>query len=60
LSIAWDALKAWRGEAARARLKGILVGLRDMPKVLKKRREIQAKRKESVEYLETILSPPQK
>lgn len=59
-SIAWDALKAWRGEAARARLKGMLVALRDMPKVLKKRREIQAQRKVSIEYLETVLSPPQK
>lgn len=60
ISIAWDALKAWRGEAARARLKGMLVGLRDMPRILKKRREIQSQRKESVEYIETILSPPQK
>jgi GT2 family glycosyltransferase len=59
VKIAWDALKAWRGEAARARLKGILVGLRDMPKILKKRREIQAQRKVSVDYLESILSPPQ-
>lgn len=58
-SIVWDALKAWRGEAARARLRGILVGLRDMPKILKKRREIQSQRKESVEYLESLLSPPQ-
>jgi GT2 family glycosyltransferase len=59
LSIVWDALKAWRGEAARARLRGILVALRDMPKILKKRSEIQSQRKETIDYLESILSPPQ-
>lgn len=58
--IAWDALKAWRGEAARARLKGMLVGLRDMPKILNKRAETQKQRQVSIEYLESLLSPPQK
>jgi len=57
--IAIDALQAWRGEAARARLRGMLVGLRDMPKILKKRRQIQQQRKVSIDYIESLLSPPQ-
>jgi GT2 family glycosyltransferase len=59
-SMAWDALKAWRGEAARARLRGMFAALRDLPKLLKKRREIQAKRTVSIEYLDSLLSPPQR
>lgn len=55
----WDALKAWRGEAARARLRGMLVGLTAIPMALKKRREVQAQREVSIEYVESILSPPQ-
>lgn len=57
--MAWDAIKAWRGDAARARLRGMLRGLLDLPKILKKRREIQAKRTVSIDYIESILSPPQ-
>jgi len=57
--IAWDALKAWRGEAARARLRGMLAGLFGMPKMLRKRAAIQRSRTVSVEAIETILSPPQ-
>ncbi len=57
--LAIDALKAWRGEAARARLRGIMRGLLDLPHILKKRKETQSKRKVSIDYLESILSPPQ-
>ncbi|MGB1286184.1 MAG: glycosyltransferase family 2 protein [Aggregatilineales bacterium] len=57
--IAWDALRAWRGEAARAHLRGILTGLLHIPALLKKRRTVQATRTVSLEYLESILSPPQ-
>jgi GT2 family glycosyltransferase len=57
LSIAWDALRAWRGEAARARLRGIMVGVFHLPRILRKRREIQGSRRVSIEYLESILSP---
>ena len=56
--LAVDALKAWRGEAARARLRGMLRGLLDLPRILKKRKETRAKRKVSIEYLESMLSPP--
>lgn len=57
--IARDALRAWRGEAARARLRGMLAGLAKLPMLLKKRRVIQASRKVSTDYIESILSPPQ-
>lgn len=57
--IALDALRAWRGEAARARLRGMLAGIGLLPLALKKRRSIQAARKVSIEYLDSVLSPPQ-
>ena len=56
LSIAWEALRAWRGEAARARLRGQLAGLWGLPRMLRKRRAIQRARKVSDEYLESILA----
>jgi GT2 family glycosyltransferase len=39
-----DALRAWRGDAARARLRGQLAGLAGLPKVLRWRRSVQANR----------------
>lgn len=59
LRIAWQALRAWRGAAARARLRGILAGLRGLPRMLRKRRAVQARRRVSLEYLESILTPPE-
>ncbi len=56
---AWEAIRAWRGAAARARLRGMLVGLLALPTLLKKRRTIQLARTVSDEYVESILSPPQ-
>ncbi|MCA9915303.1 MAG: glycosyltransferase family 2 protein, partial [Anaerolineae bacterium] len=56
VGIAWDALRAWRGEAARARLRGMLAGIRALPMALRKRREIQRRRKVTPEYLESMLS----
>lgn len=53
--IAFDALRAWRGQAARARLRGQLAGLLSLASVLRQRRAIQATRRVSVEYLETLL-----
>lgn len=46
-----EALKHWRGEAARARLRGQLAGMLALPKMLKKRRIIQANRRISDESL---------
>ena len=54
--IAWQALKAWRGEAARARLRGQLAGLWGLPRMLAKRRVVQAGKQVSDEYLESILT----
>lgn len=59
MGLAVDAIKAWRGEAARARLRGMLRGLLELPRILKKRKATQAKRKVTIEYLESMLSPPQ-
>jgi GT2 family glycosyltransferase len=53
-----DALRAWRGEAARARMRGMLAGVIGMPKMLRKRRKIQAGRKIAMDDLEAILWPP--
>jgi GT2 family glycosyltransferase len=57
--IAWDALKAWRGEAARARLRGMVSGLWHLPGLLQKRRRVQETRRVPVAYIESLLSPPQ-
>jgi GT2 family glycosyltransferase len=59
LKLALEALRAWRGEAARARLRGMLAGLCQMPRMWRKRRAIQQMRSVSIEYLESILWPPQ-
>ena len=55
--LAWEALRAWRGEAARARLRGMLVGLIALPRIWPKRRQIQAMRTISIEELERLLTP---
>ncbi|GAB4427507.1 MAG: glycosyltransferase family 2 protein [Anaerolineae bacterium] len=57
LSLAWEALRAWRGAAARARLRGMVAGLIGIPRMLRKRRAIQRSRRVSIEYLESIMTP---
>ncbi len=57
LSIAWEALRAWRGEAARARLRGQLAGLWGLPKMLRKRRAVQAMRRVTLRELEEAMTP---
>lgn len=44
LRIAWDALRHWRGEAARARLRGQMAGLLGIGTALAQRRVIQPRR----------------
>jgi hypothetical protein len=44
LLIAIDALRHWRGTAARARLRGQIAGLLGLPSVLRKRATIQPRR----------------
>ena len=58
LHITGEALRAWRGAAARARLRGQLAGLLGLPRLLRKRRAIQSSRRVSDEYLRQALSDP--
>jgi GT2 family glycosyltransferase len=53
-----DALRAWRGEAARARLRGQIAGLLGWPKMLSQRKNIQANRQVPDEYVESLFSSP--
>jgi GT2 family glycosyltransferase len=55
LRIAQDALKARQGAAARARLRGQLAGLLGLPRWLRKRHEVQVRRKVSNELIEQLL-----
>jgi GT2 family glycosyltransferase len=55
--IARDAFRAWRGHAARARLRGQLAGLFTWPLMLRKRRQIQRTRRVSIAHLESLLAP---
>jgi GT2 family glycosyltransferase len=52
---AGEALRAWRGKAARARLRGMATGVLHIPKMLGRRSKIQRSRKVTIEYLESIL-----
>jgi GT2 family glycosyltransferase len=56
--IALDALRAWRGAAARARLRGQLAGLLTWPRMWSKRRAVQRSRTVSLAYLEGLLATP--
>jgi len=56
LKSAWEAVQAWRGEAARARLRGQLAGMLTWPRLWRKRRAVQRSCVVSEEYLESILS----
>jgi len=55
--IAFDAMRAWRGAAARARLRGMGAAMLHLPLLLKKRRAVQASRRVTIDYVESILSP---
>jgi len=57
LQISRDALRSWRGEAARARLRGQLAGLWGIFKMWPKRRHIQAIRRVDDDYLTAVLTP---
>lgn len=56
--IVWEALRAWRGEAARARLRGVLSGVMTLPNALSKRKQIQAMKIVTDDYIEHILTHP--
>lgn len=57
LRITWEALRAWRGAAARARIRGQLAGLLGIVKMWPKRRRIQATRRVDDETLTAVLTP---
>ena len=56
LRLAWEALRAWRGQAAQARLRGMLAGILGIPRMLHKRRAVQRRRTVGRAYLESILA----
>lgn len=58
-SLAWQALRAWRGAAARARLRGMMRGWLTVGGALRKRGPIQRGKTVSDAYIDSILSPPQ-
>lgn len=58
LNEAVDALRAWRGKAARAHLRGMLVGLLTLYRLRHKRRAIQQMRTVATRDLEVELLPP--
>jgi len=55
--ISLDALRSWRGPAARARLRGQLAGVLGLIKMLPKRRKIQGQRVIDDETLKSLLTP---
>ncbi|MFN3335848.1 MAG: glycosyltransferase family 2 protein, partial [Caldilinea sp.] len=55
LAVTLDALRNWRGEAARARLRGQLAGLLGLPQQLQKRHAIQPRRQIEDEELARML-----
>ncbi len=60
LKLAFEALRAWRGAAARARLRGMLAGVWGIWRMWPKRRQIQRTRTVSIDELERTLSPAQR
>jgi len=54
--VAGDAVGAWRGEAARARLRGLAAAVPFSLSLLSTRRQIQRRRRVSLEYLESVLT----
>jgi len=55
--LAGEALRAWRGAAARARLRGMLAGLLGIPRMLRKRSAVQRTRRVDTAYLMSVLTP---
>lgn len=57
MRLAGQALRSWRGAAARARLRGMISALVQIPWLLGRRRKVQATRRVSIQALEAILTP---
>ncbi len=56
LRITWEALKSWRGQAARARVRGQLAAIPALPRFLAKRREVQRFKRVRDEEIERVLA----
>ncbi len=56
-SLAWQALRAWRGAEARARLRGTIRGLLTVGSAIRKRRQIQRSKMVPDTYIDSILTP---
>ncbi len=56
-SLAWQALRAWRGAEARARLRGTARGLLTVGSAIRKRRQIQRNKVAPDTYIDSILTP---
>ncbi|HRA67322.1 MAG TPA: glycosyltransferase family 2 protein, partial [Caldilinea sp.] len=56
LAVTLDALRNWRGAAARARLRGQVDGLLGLPRQLQKRRAIQPRRQLEDDELASLLT----
>ncbi len=54
--IFWSALRAWRGEAARMRMKGQVAGVLGVPRMLRARKKIQAARALDAEQVAALLT----
>jgi GT2 family glycosyltransferase len=57
MRIVGEALRSWRGEAARARLIGVLAGLGGSSRMVRKRSQVHQQRTVDRAYLESILTP---
>ncbi|MHB0856755.1 MAG: glycosyltransferase family 2 protein [Anaerolineae bacterium] len=55
-TILWDALRSWRGEAARARLRGVLAGVLTWRRWRAQRQALQAGSRVSEDYIESLLA----
>ena len=60
LRLVRETLHAWRGAAARARLRGMLAGIAGIPRMLRKRQVVQYNRTVDRAYLEHVLTVPDK
>ena len=52
----WGSARAWRGREARARLRGMIAGALTINGALSKRKRIQAQKRVSDEYIDSILT----
>ncbi len=57
LGYIWESLRHFREPAARARLRGQLVALLELPRTIAKRRQVSSLKKVTDGYLESLLTP---